>query len=219
MPNILYLHGFASSPDGSKATALRAILEPRGFGWEAPDLNAPSFEALDFDAMVARAAETAATARPTVVVGSSLGAMVALGLARSGVTAPLVLVAPALGFGERWMANLADGDPVDWFHYGENRPKRIHRRFFEQMRSCEIDRDPPEPAVTVFMGRRDESVPFDLVAEVWEKWKGSGSLDPRSRFVEVPDGDHSLLPSVPAIAEEIRARSEQTRRISRRFTV
>lgn len=216
MPNILYLHGFASSPAGSKAAAIRAILGPRGFGWSAPDLNAPSFEALDFDAMVRKAAESCAAEPASVVVGSSLGAMVALGLARTGITAPLVLVAPALGFGDRWMANLGDADPVDWFHYGENRPKKIHRRFFEQMRDCDVDCDPPPAPVTIFMGRRDESVPFDLVAGVWAKWQASGKLDPRSRFVEVADGDHSLLPSAPAIAEEIARRAEETARLPRR---
>ena len=45
-----------------------------------------------------------------MVVGGSLGAVVALAAARAGsLTAPLILVAPALGFGPRWIEKLAPG--------------------------------------------------------------------------------------------------------------
>jgi hypothetical protein len=53
------------------------------------------------------------------------------------------------------------------------------------------------------MGRRDESVPFDLVREVWTRWEESGRLHEGSRFVEIPDGDHGLTDFVGPIAEEI----------------
>lgn len=201
--NLLYLHGFASSPHGSKATALKRRLEPQGFGWSAPDLNAPSFAELDFDAMVARAAEAVSVAPPSVVVGSSLGALVALGLAAAGCPAPLVLVAPALGFGPRWGANLPDGDPVEFFHYGEGRPQLIHRRFFLAMRELAVDRDPPAVPVTIFMGSDDTSVPFPLVDETWTRWERSGRLAADSRFVTVPGGDHSLISVVDDIADEL----------------
>ena len=67
---------------------------------------------------------------PAVVVGSSLGAVVALEAARIALKAPLVLIAPALGFGSRWTEKLPEGDPVRFFHFGEERELPIHRRFF-----------------------------------------------------------------------------------------
>ena len=89
-------------------TLLREALEPEGYRVTAPDLNRPSFGKLDFDAIVAEAAKAAATEKPSVAIGSSLGALVALAAAKSGaLTAPLVLVAPALGFGRRWIENAA----------------------------------------------------------------------------------------------------------------
>jgi len=71
------------------------------------------------------------------------------------------------------------------------------------MAGTDADRDPPGMPVTILMGRRDESVPFDLVRGVWTRWQESGRLAAGSRFVEIPDGDHGLTESVDQIAEEI----------------
>jgi len=143
---------------------------------------------------------------PAVVVGSSLGAVVALEAARIALKAPLVLLAPALGFGNRWTEKLPEGDPVRFFHHGEERELPIHRRFFEEMARSDSDREPPEIPVSVLMGARDESVPIDLVREVWRRWEDSGRLWPGSRFVEIADGDHGLVDHVERIAAEIRSR-------------
>src|SRR5262249_30265201 len=128
--NVLYLHGFASSPRGRKIAALRERLEPDGLRIVAPDLNIPSFERLDFRAMARLSFWEIKRHMPAVVVGSSLGAMVALEAARMGLKAPLVLIAPALGFGGRWMEKLPEGDPIRIFHFGDERELPIHRRFF-----------------------------------------------------------------------------------------
>lgn len=205
MKPVLYLHGFASSPEGRKIALLRESL-PRGeFQVVAPDLNRPSFERLDFEAIVAEAARAAAESAPAVIVGSSLGALVALEVARRGVQAPLVLIAPALGFGARWTEKLAPGDPVRFFHHGQGRELEIHRRFFEQMVGVDADRDPPAGPVTILMGQKDESVPYDGVLAVWKRWKANEGLARGSHFVTIADGDHGLIAHVDRIAAEIRA--------------
>lgn len=206
---MLYLHGFASSPRGRKAEALRAILEKEGFRVLAPDLNVPSFERLDFRAMSRMATWEMKKHFPAVVVGSSLGALVALAAGRSAPTAPLVLVAPALGFGRRWIEKLPPGENLAFFHHGEARDLMIHRRFFEDMAVAEWDRDPPETPVVVIMGRADESVPFDAVRHVWERWEASGRLREGSRFLEIPGGDHGLIDHVDRIAEQILSVAKQ----------
>lgn len=205
MRNVLYLHGFASSPDGRKVGALRKILQPRGFRVVAPDLNIPSFERLDFRAMSRISLWEMKKHLPAVVVGSSLGALVALEAGRQALAAPLVLIAPALGFGSRWVEKLPPGDTLPFFHHGEGKDLFIHRRFFEGMAGVEADKDPPAMPVTVIMGRHDESVPFDLVRAVWKRWEDSGRLARGSRFVEIPEGDHGLTAFVDRIAEEILA--------------
>jgi pimeloyl-ACP methyl ester carboxylesterase len=183
--------------------ALRAILEPRGFRVIAPDLNIPSFERLDFRAMSRISLWEMKKQLPAVVIGSSLGALVALEAGRTALAAPLVLIAPALGFGSRWTEKLPPGETVPFFHHGEGKELLIHRRFFEAMAGVDADRDPPAMPVTVIMGRHDESVPFSLVSDVWTRWEKSGRLLEGSRFVEIPEGDHGLTAFVDRIAEEI----------------
>src|SRR5439155_8910914 len=108
--------------------------------------------------IVAPTADPARQARPDVIVGSSLGALVALALAKSedAPRVPLVLVAPALAFGERWSTKLPEGDPLTFFHHGEGRDLPIHRQFFEGMARVRVDDDPPPVPVSVLIGTEDE---------------------------------------------------------------
>jgi pimeloyl-ACP methyl ester carboxylesterase len=200
---ILYLHGFASSPFGRKVERLREILTDP-YEIHARDLNVPSFEKLSFDDMVRVATGAANKIRAELLIGSSLGALVALELARKGLGVPLVLVAPALGFGVRWVEKLPPGDPIPFFHHGQGREIPIHRAFFEDMASRNLEAVPPAPPVSIVMGEQDESVPYDGVRRVWEEWEGSGRLAPGSRFVSIPGGDHGLVDHVDRIADEVR---------------
>jgi uncharacterized protein len=205
---VLYLHGFASSPQGRKIELLREKLPPAEYRIVAPDLNRPSFSKLSFAAMADEAVRAATETSPDVVVGSSLGALVALEASRRGVRAPFVLIAPALGFGPRWTEKLAPGDPVRFFHYGQGRDLQIHRQFFDEMARVDIDRNPPAQTVVILMGDQDESVPFEGVAATWERWKATGSLAPRSRFVPISGGNHGLIEFVDKISEAIRLLSK-----------
>jgi hypothetical protein len=201
--NILYLHGFASSPEGRKVAALKELLDPRAFRIVAPDLNVPSFRELDFAAIVQVARTEAKSQAPAVLVGSSLGALAALEASRLGVRAPLLLIAPAVGFGRRWIEKLPPGDPLPFFHHSEGKELLIHRRFFEELAKVEGDREPPPVPVVVVMGTRDESVPYEHVRRVWRGWEVSGKLVEGSRFLEITDGDHGLVDSAETIAREI----------------
>lgn len=201
--SILYFHGFASSPASAKITALRPLLESHGIEIDAPDLNVPSFERLDFDEMVHTGLRAAEARPPRALVGSSVGAQVALAVAKYGPRVPLVLVAPAIGQTERWRRQLPDGDPVTVFNFARNADAPIHRRFFEQMIDLRVDVDPPPSRVTAIMGRADETIPFDLVEQLWRRWEASGSLVPGSRFIEIADGDHGLVAHTDVIEQAI----------------
>jgi predicted esterase YcpF (UPF0227 family) len=201
---VLYLHGFASSPAGRKIALLRKALPADEYRVVAPDLNRPSFEKLDFVAIVAAAVGAAIGDPPSVVVGSSLGALAALEASRRGIEAPLVLVAPALAFGWRWTEKLDPVDPIPFFHHGENREIPIHRRFFEQMTTLSVEKEPPRQSVAIVMGVDDESVPFDGVYATWRRWEASGRLAKGSRFIAITGGDHGLVGHVDRIAEEVR---------------
>jgi len=202
MTSVLYFHGFASSPASAKIGLLRPLLAPHAIELNTPDLNAPSFERLDWSAMIDRALDAARKTPPRAIVGSSLGSLVALEVSRRGVAAPLVLIAPALGIADRWKSKLPPGDPVITFNHarGENAP--IHRAFFEQMFNVRIDDDPPPARVVAIMGRRDETVPFDLVEATWRRWESRG-LAPGSKFIAIDEGDHGLTAHADVIAREI----------------
>jgi predicted esterase YcpF (UPF0227 family) len=201
--SVLYFHGFASSPASAKITALRPLLEPHGIVLDTPDLNVPSFEKLDLDAIIALGVERARRESPAAIVGSSLGAIVALEVAARGIDVPLVLIAPALGVAQRWKERLPASDPIVVFNHARNGDASIHRAFFEQIDEVRIDERPPAARVTVIMGRHDETVPFDLVRERWEAWEASGDLAPGSEFIEIAEGDHSLVAESELIATEI----------------
>ena len=197
--SVLYFHGFASSPKSQKIDLLRARLPELEF--DTPDMNVPSFEKLDFEMMTRLGLERAALKAPQVIVGSSLGSLIALEVVRRGVKAPLVLIAPAVGIGERWITKLPQGDPVTVFNHALNADTPIHRRFFEQMRGIRPEEKAPASRVSIVMGRKDESVPFHLVREVWEGWQEG--IVPGSRFIEIAAGDHSLVAYVDVLAREI----------------
>lgn len=205
MTSVLYFHGFGSSPASQKITALRPLLAPYGIELNTPDLNVPSFERLDFDRIVDFAVAEALRTPPAAMVGSSLGALVALATAKRGIIVPLVLIAPALGVATRWKTKVPDGDPVMMFNHALGVDAPIHRAFFEQMANLHVDDDPPPARVTAIMGRQDETVPFDVVRETWGKWEASGRLVEGSRFIELEDGDHSLVAYAEIIRDTILA--------------
>ena len=202
--SVLYFHGFASSPRSQKVESLAALLAP-DIELNAPDLNRPSFLELDFEEMVRLGVSAGHGNPPRAIVGSSLGALVALEVVRRGIVAPLVLIAPALGIGEHWLGTIPAGDPVLVFNHVLNAKTPIHRAFFEQMTKVRPETAPPFTRVTVIMGEKDETIPIALVRGVWNDWERSGNLVPGSSFIEIPNGDHSLVAHVDVIAREIRS--------------
>jgi surfactin synthase thioesterase subunit len=201
--NVLYFHGFASSPASAKITALRPILERDGIELVTPDLNVPSFEKLDWDAVVRLGVSRFVDSQPSAIVGSSLGALVALEVVKRGHHAPLVLIAPALGIARRWRERIPDGDPISMFNFARNSNVPIHRAFFDRITRVHVDIEPPPVRVVVIMGRKDETVPFAIVEETWRSWQTAG-LVAGSEFIELAEGDHGLTSEADLIAEQIR---------------
>lgn len=211
MPTLLYLHGLASSPKGRKRAILEQRFGPEGFTIVAPDLNVPWFRELSFEEMVAEASAASSEVRPEVVIGSSLGALVAIALAGSlgPKSPPLVLIAPALGFGARWAEKVPETGTLEVFHHGEGQFLEIHCAFFEEMAGVTVDAVPPPVPVSIVMGTADESVPFAQVETRWKEWERSGRLASGSRFHRVEGGDHGLIEHGDAIEAAVRERLGQ----------
>src|SRR6188768_1478746 len=108
----VYLHGFASSPSSSKATRFGRELAALRVPFWCPDLNEPDFSTLTVTRMLGQTAAVidAATA-PVALIGSSLGAFVALHAAAAAGPATvdrLILMAPALDFGGNRLRQLGE---------------------------------------------------------------------------------------------------------------
>ncbi len=211
--HVVYLHGFASSPQSSKATFFAGRLAERGIRMECPDLNDPDFSTLTVSRML-RQLETRLAALPpdeVVLIGSSLGGFVAVEAAARQVDAArrpitrLVLLAPAVELEwEKWSEVASAGidrwraaGEIDVFHYGfeENRPLTF--AFYEDAaRYRPSAHRLPQPMV-IFQGRDDESVSPASVERF-------AAAQPRATLYMLDDG-HQLKRSLPFIWEKTAA--------------
>ena len=204
--HVIYLHGFASSPASSKALRFERELARHGVSFACPDFNQPTFEDLTVTRMLGqtRDAVRASNRSPIALIGSSLGAFVALHAAAQdrASDAPridrLLLLAPAL--------DLRDGpqgaDIGDWrrtgrlriFHHAWNEPRDVGFELYEDAaRYDALALDLPLPML-VFQGIRDQSVDPAMV----ERWaRARPNVDLR-----MLDDEHQLGASVDEIWEE-----------------
>lgn len=202
----VYLHGFASSPASSKATRFARELADRGVGFTCPDLNEPDFETLTVTRMLGQTREAIAAAEaPVVLIGSSLGAFVAVHAAardRTGKVDRLVLMAPALDFGGNRLRQLGEHGIDEWrrtgrlrvFHYALGEPRDVSFALYEDAAEYDaLDLQFTQPTL-VFQGRRDASVDPAMV-ESWARIRPN--VD-----VRLLDDDHQLAASVDVIWRE-----------------
>ena len=196
----IYLHGFASSPESSKAIRIADALRQLGVTTYIPDLNQPSFRALTVTRMIEQV--RAVMKAPVVLIGSSLGAFVALHAAAADQRVKgLVLMAPALDFGADENDRIGTVSIADWratgscqvFHYAWNRPETLDFALYEDAsRYDAFALDLRIPAL-VFQGSRDTVVDPATV----RRW-AAGRQDVT---LEMLDDDHQLQASIDRICQ------------------
>ncbi|MBI4912511.1 MAG: alpha/beta fold hydrolase [Acidobacteria bacterium] len=193
MGALVYLHGFASGPAGSKASHCRAWAESRRLPFHAPDLNLPTFEELTLTAQV-RAVERLLREfkDPPVVVGSSLGGLVGAAAAHRGCAIrQLILLAPAFGFAQRrmhspeWTVYRECGE-MEVFHHALGRTQCLGPALLGDLPHWADDGTWRLRVPTVVIhGKRDESVPLS-------ESEAFAVRNPQAKLVIVDD-DHALL--------------------------
>ena len=199
----LYLHGFASSPQSTKARAFAAWGEQRGLAIEALDLRVPSFEHLRFSAIKARVREAIGGGRDrAVLIGSSLGGLTACRVAEEDARVCAVLaMAPAFRLAETWRARMGASDWEAWRRegtdvddFGTKQKRPLDFGFVEELET--LDADPADVRVPVLVvhGTKDEVVSIER-SQTWARGRRN------VRLVEVDDG-HELGASVPRILAE-----------------
>lgn len=207
---VLYLHGFASSAQSSKARAFGEKLAEYGVRVEAPDFNQPSFETLTITRMIDQTLsilDSTPPGEPAALIGSSLGAFVAVHAAarsRESAVTRLVLLAPALDFASNRMRELGTDAIDEWrrsgrlhvFHYGYGRMLPVGYALYEDAaRYDAFTLDLPQP-ILIFQGTRDTVVDPSVATRFAQ---GRANVT-----VRLLDDDHQLLKSLPEIWEESR---------------
>ena len=203
LPDVLYLHGFASSPGSAKARAFAERLEPMGVRMAIPRLDRGDFSRLTLTGALLAAAEAAESLRrPYAVVGSSMGGYLGLRHALQSRVLGVVAMAPALDFPvswERWMepAEFAKWRATGWTemeHHETGRKERIAWDVVADSQSHPVVEAAPPCPVLVFHGRRDDVVPCVLSERLAE-----ASPHVRLRLL---DDDHMLHASIHTIVDE-----------------
>jgi len=167
MNRIVYLHGFASSPQSSKARFFAQKFRDAGVAFDAPRLDEGDFSKLTIAGQLG-VIERAVNGGPVVLMGSSLGGYLAALYAARHVqeVEKLVLLAPAFHFPSRWKARFSAEELADWkrrgtktfFHYGDNAERELGYRLIEESDTHEDEPAFSQPALIIH-GRKDDVVP------------------------------------------------------------
>ena len=221
-PTVVWIGGFRSDMEGTKALALDAAARERGWNYVRYDHFAHGASSGDWrQATIGRWREDAialidSLEGPVIPVGSSMGGWVALllALARPDRIAGLVLVNPAQDFTERLMwpglqdhvrqAIVRDGEALIVEEgLGEY---VLTRNMFEEARNWLLLDGAVEVAapVHILQGRADETVPWRHNALLVERLTGGDiTLD------LIANGDHRL--STPADLDRLVEAVERNR--------
>lgn len=221
-PTVVWIGGFRSDMEGTKALALDAAARERGWNFVRYDHFAHGASSGDWrQATIGRWREDAVALidhleGPVIPVGSSMGGWTALlaALARPERMAGLVLVNPAQDFTERLMwPGLADHERQAILREGETLIVEdglggyvLTRRMFEEARDWLL-LDGPIPIaapVHVLQGREDATVPWRHQLPLVERLTGGDVT-----LELVAGGDHRL--SSPQDLTRLVARVEAMR--------
>lgn len=192
-PTLVYLHGFASGPEGNKARFCRDWAARHSVPFLAPDLNLPSFETLTVTAQVEAVLALLGTlSGPPVLVGSSLGGFVATAVAHRGAALrSMVLLAPAVHFARRRQQSAAWAEyrtqrRMVTFHFAANRLRMLGSDLLEDLPHWLGDEVWRIPVPTrILHGRLDDVVPV-AESEVYAQRNPEASL-------HMLEDDHGLL--------------------------
>jgi uncharacterized protein len=206
--SVVYMHGFASSPQSHKARHFRTYFSARGAAFIAPDLNAPDFHDLTIGRMISAAHDAASLLpqdRPLIAVGSSLGGLAATLFATERAVmrrplAALVLIAPAFELASLWHRRLGKTRLEAWRKQGtlkleDEQGHLIYGPDFQKLgfsfyadamrRETQVAHGTASTKTLVFHGNEDREVPV----AVSERY---AAAQPSVTLVTYPHAGHSL---------------------------
>ena len=203
---IIYLHGFASSAQSTKAKYFQDRLRDRGRILVCPDFNGPEFRTMTMTRMLDQLDQAIGRRdEPVALIGSSLGGTLAiLAAGRFGARVDrVVLMAPAVMFAKPGHHLLPPERIEEWrrrgslpfFHYAFGEERALDFGFYEDS----LRYDPMEAAfqqpTLIFQGLHDRSVDSRTVEEF-----ASGRPNVTLWLLE---DDHQLIASLPKMWDSI----------------
>jgi len=201
MTEFIYLHGFASGPNSSKAQAFKKRFEKLNITFHVPDLQEDDFENLTLSRQI-RLVQNIIDRdklKKFGLIGSSMGGYLASLIAqtRDSVKA-LYLMAPGFNFLNRWRETLnlskSTQDLIPVFHYRYNKEVLLNTNLFrdaEIWESLPLKRKIP---TLIVHGLHDNTV------DILESRKFV-SAHPGCELKEL-ESDHSLLSCMDWIVED-----------------
>ncbi|AFZ04107.1 YqiA/YcfP family alpha/beta fold hydrolase [Calothrix sp. PCC 6303] len=191
--NYIYLHGFASSPNSTKAKDLNSRFAQIQINLTIPDLNAEGFSQLTISRQINQTSLLFPKSSPITLIGSSLGGLTAAHLGQKySQIQQLILLAPAFGFLSHWLPKLGETTINQWqqqkylqvYHHGEKRELPLHYDFVtDAQKYSEEILQRPLPTL-ILHGTDDEVIPIQAS-------KDFASMRPWVKLVEL-DSDHAL---------------------------
>jgi uncharacterized protein len=207
--HVFYLHGFASSPKGTKVGYFSERLREHGIEVRCPDFNQPDFATLTLTRMLEQlGGELARVDRargPVTLMGSSLGGTLAV-LAAERFAAQVdrvVLLAPAVMFAKPGHHLLPPERIEEWrrrgalpfFHFADNAERALRFAFYEDSLRHDAFHAVFNQPTLAFQGMHDASVDYRTV-EAFAKTRANVTLS-------LLDDDHQLIASLPRIWNDV----------------
>lgn len=205
---IIYLHGFASSPQSTKAAFFAERLQRHGLALRCPDFNASDFRSLTMTRMldqVGREIESGDPG-PVTLIGSSLGGTLAiLAAERMPRVQQVVLLAPAVMFAKPGHHLLPPERIEEWrlagvlsfFHHAYSEERPLSFDFYQDSLLYDAFNASYDQPTQIFQGIHDASVDYRTV-EAFAR--------PRPRAtLSLLDDDHQLHTSLPRIWADVEA--------------
>ncbi len=166
----IYLHGFASSPNSTKAQQFKTLFARNKIPLLIPDLNQNDFYHLTISRQIKQIGtylENDPT--PTVLIGSSLGGLTSAWLGEKyPQIKQLILLAPAFGFFSHWLNSLDQNILEQWkskgdlpiYHYGAKQELLLSYQFIldgKNYQETQLKRSIP---TLIFHGKKDVVIPI-----------------------------------------------------------
>jgi pimeloyl-ACP methyl ester carboxylesterase len=199
----IYLHGFASSPDSTKAKYFRDRFSSLGIYLKTPDLNQNNFSGLTLTRQLRQIeteflqtqspAEKVKNLGGVTIIGSSFGGLTAAWLAqRQSSVKQIVLLAPAFDFLSHWLPMLGQQQLEKWqsekylsvYHYGEQQEVPLNYQFVADMAQYPEEKLMRSVPTLIVHGLHDTIVPIQAS-------RNFADNRPWVQLMELED-DHSL---------------------------